>query len=137
MGPSGAWISIRLSVKGSLLRTTLPEVPADMPCSSRDYTCPVCQAKNIELLPDTDVDTESSKAKGNPVKLSFGYKGEITPSNEDGIAVNPILQADSKQIRRRNRIQPGHSLSLSARRRGLIAFSFFSLSSLPLWYIAR
>jgi hypothetical protein len=105
---------------------------------SRDYTCSVCGAMNIELLPDVDAGVELSKSKEKPVKLSFGYKGQITPSEEvtSGIATTPsYFQADSKQIpsanHRRNRILLNHSPCLNGRRRGLIGFSLFVLSSLP------
>lgn len=56
---------------------------------SREWSCPVCKVKNIELLPDRDADAveTSSENKGTPaVQLSFGYQkeqvsGKTTPSN--------------------------------------------------------
>jgi hypothetical protein len=58
---------------------------------SREYTCPVCKIKNIDLLPDTDPNTVAKKSKDTPVVLSFGYKKDqskstsrntSTPSND-------------------------------------------------------
>ena len=49
---------------------------------SRDYICPICKVKNIELLPDADPSTETQASKDTPLKLSFGYqKDHNTPSN--------------------------------------------------------
>ena len=56
---------------------------------SREWSCPVCNVKNIELLPDREANAveTSSENKGSPaVQLSFGYQkdqssGQNTPSN--------------------------------------------------------
>ena len=49
---------------------------------SRDYICPICKVKNIELLPDADPSTETQASKDTPLKLSFGYqKDHNTSSN--------------------------------------------------------
>jgi hypothetical protein len=38
----------------------------------------VCKAKNIELLPDNEVGSETQKPTKDEVKLSFGYQKEQT-----------------------------------------------------------
>jgi hypothetical protein len=56
---------------------------------SREWSCPVCKVRNIELLPDREANAveTSSENKGTPtVQLSFGYQkdqssGQTTPSN--------------------------------------------------------
>ena len=48
---------------------------------SREWTCPVCKIKNIDLLPDVEPGSSTeSKSKGEQIILSFGYqKDQNTP----------------------------------------------------------
>lgn len=41
---------------------------------SREYVCPVCKFKNIELLPDAEPGAASDEPKQDGIKLSFGYQ---------------------------------------------------------------
>ena len=46
----------------------------DVDDRSREYVCPVCKTKNIDLLPDSEPCPKSAKATKAPVVLSFGYQ---------------------------------------------------------------
>jgi len=50
---------------------------------SRDYVCPMCKVKNIDLLPDPQPGLSDEKPKDAPVMLSFGYQKDqsSTPGN--------------------------------------------------------
>jgi hypothetical protein len=52
---------------------------------SREYACPVCKMKNVELLPDPEPGTATERPKDTPVLLSFGYQkdqnGSTSQSN--------------------------------------------------------
>jgi len=61
-----------------------PEERRKIAQSSREYTCPVCKIKNIELLPDAEAGASTTTSKEEPVILSFGYQkdqNEATPQN--------------------------------------------------------
>ena len=46
----------------------------DVDDRSREYVCPVCKTKNIDLLPDSEPCPKSAKATKAAVVLSFGYQ---------------------------------------------------------------
>ena len=51
---------------------------------SRDYICPSCKVRNIELLPDAGPSSTTGKTLGTPPALSFGYRkdqNDSTPQN--------------------------------------------------------
>ena len=59
---------------------------------SRDYVCPVCKVKNIELLPDAEPGSTNDKPKENTVVLSFGYQkdqNDSTPQNTTATSAQP------------------------------------------------
>lgn len=62
---------------------------------SREYVCPLCKVKNIELLPDTEPSTANSKPTEAPVVLSFGYqKDQISASESTSITSTLALFSD-------------------------------------------
>jgi hypothetical protein len=75
------WISPRKKGRGYLWRSI--GFKDDTDSRSRDYICPVCKTKNIELLPDTEPGAATSKSTQPTVVLSFGYQKDqkSTPQN--------------------------------------------------------
>ena len=58
---------------------------------SREYICPVCQVRNIDLLPDVEPGPTSAKSTEAPIILSFGYQKDQVNSMPQGSASTGIL----------------------------------------------
>lgn len=59
-------------------------------CRSREYTCPVCKVKNIELLPDAEPGASTVKSKEETVILSFGYQKDQNESTSQQTSASSI-----------------------------------------------
>ena len=59
---------------------------------SREYICPVCRIKNIDLLPDAEPGPASTKSTEAPIVLSFGYQKDQISSMPQGSASTTILE---------------------------------------------
>jgi hypothetical protein len=56
---------------------------------SREYICPVCQIRNIDLLPDPEPGRTSTKSTEAPIGLSFEYqKDQINPMSQGSASTN-------------------------------------------------
>jgi hypothetical protein len=53
---------------------------------SREYICPVCRVRNIDLLPDVEPGLTSTKSTKTPIILSFGYQKDQINSMPQGSA---------------------------------------------------
>ena len=59
---------------------------------SREYICPVCRIRNIDLLPDADPGPTSTKSTEAPIVLSFGYQKDQINSMAQSSASIFIIQ---------------------------------------------